>query len=68
MVIDVLYLECMPMKNDSTSEQEKLPFSRLCESPQRKAVKEMLEFVEENHVRLEGVTVKQLIHEDHRQP
>jgi putative addiction module CopG family antidote len=33
---------------------------------QREAVREMLEFVEKNRVRLEGVTVKQLIHEGHR--
>jgi Arc/MetJ-type ribon-helix-helix transcriptional regulator len=33
---------------------------------QREAVREMLEFVERNHVRLEGVTVKELIHEGHR--
>lgn len=30
------------------------------------AVREMLEFVEKNRVRLEGVSVKQLIHEGHR--
>ena len=34
---------------------------------QREAVHEMLEFVEQNRVRLEGITVKQLIHEGHRQ-
>ncbi len=33
---------------------------------QREAVREMLAFVEKNHVRLEGVTVKELIHEGHR--
>ena len=33
---------------------------------QRKAVREMLTFVEGNRVRLEGVTVKELIHEGHR--
>lgn len=33
---------------------------------QREAVREMLEFVEKNHVRLEGITVKELIHEGHR--
>jgi len=33
---------------------------------QREAVREMLAFVEENHVRLEGVSVKDLIHEGHR--
>jgi putative addiction module CopG family antidote len=33
---------------------------------QREAVREMLAFVEKNHVRLEGVSVKELIHEGHR--
>lgn len=33
---------------------------------QRQAVREMLAFVEANRVRLEGVTVKELIHEGHR--
>jgi putative addiction module CopG family antidote len=33
---------------------------------QREAVREMLAFVEKNRVRLEGVSVKQLIHEGHR--
>lgn len=33
---------------------------------QREAVREMLAFVERNRVRLEGVTVKELIHEGHR--
>ena len=33
---------------------------------QREAVREMLAFVENNHVRLEGVSVKELIHEGHR--
>ena len=33
---------------------------------QRDAVREMLAFVEKNRVRLEGVTVKELIHEGHR--
>ena len=33
---------------------------------QREAVQEMLAFVEKNRVRLEGVSVKQLIHEGHR--
>jgi len=32
---------------------------------QREAVNEMLRFVEANRVRLEGVTVKELIHEGH---
>jgi putative addiction module CopG family antidote len=33
---------------------------------QREAVREMLTFVEKNRVRLEGVSVKELIHEGHR--
>jgi hypothetical protein len=33
---------------------------------QREAVREMLAFAEKNRVRLEGVTVKELIHEGHR--
>jgi putative addiction module CopG family antidote len=32
---------------------------------QREAVREMLAFVEKNRVRLEGVSVKELIHERH---
>jgi hypothetical protein len=33
---------------------------------QREAVREMLAFVEKNRVRMEGVSVKELIHEGHR--
>jgi putative addiction module CopG family antidote len=33
---------------------------------QREAVREMLAFVEKNRVRLDGVSVKELIHEGHR--
>ncbi len=33
---------------------------------QRDAVREMLAFVEKNRVRLEGISVKELIHEGHR--
>jgi len=32
----------------------------------REAVREMIAFVEKNRVRLEGVSVKELIHEGHR--
>jgi len=32
----------------------------------REAVREMLAFIERYHVRLEGVSVKELIHEGHR--
>jgi hypothetical protein len=33
---------------------------------QREAVREMLDFVEKNRVRLTGVSVKELIHEGHQ--
>jgi Arc/MetJ-type ribon-helix-helix transcriptional regulator len=33
---------------------------------QRDAVRKMIEFVENNRVRLEGISVKELIHEGHR--
>ena len=33
---------------------------------QKNAVAEMIAFVEENHVRLSGISVKDLIHEGHR--
>jgi Arc/MetJ-type ribon-helix-helix transcriptional regulator len=33
---------------------------------QREAVREMLAFVEKNRVRLDGISVKELIREDHR--
>ncbi len=33
---------------------------------QREGVREMLAFVEKNRVRLEGISVKELIHEGHR--
>lgn len=33
---------------------------------QREAVREMLAFVEKNRVRLDGVSVKEMIHEGHR--
>jgi putative addiction module CopG family antidote len=33
---------------------------------QREAVREMLDFVEKNCVRLKGISVKDLIHEGHR--
>ena len=33
---------------------------------QREAVREMLAFVETNRTRLEGISVKELIHEGHR--
>jgi putative addiction module CopG family antidote len=33
---------------------------------QREAVREMISFVEKNRTRLDGVSVKELIHQDHR--
>lgn len=33
---------------------------------QREAVESMIEFIKKNRVRLDGVTVKELIHEGHR--
>jgi Arc/MetJ-type ribon-helix-helix transcriptional regulator len=33
---------------------------------QQAAVREMISFVEKNHVRLQGLSVKDLIHEGHR--
>jgi len=33
---------------------------------QRKAVREMVEFAKKNHVLLDGISVKELIHEGHR--
>jgi putative addiction module CopG family antidote len=35
-------------------------------SAQREAVREMLAFVEKNRLRLEGISVKELIHDGHR--
>ena len=37
-----------------------------CNGAQQEAVREMLAFIERNHVGLEGVSVKELIHEGHR--
>ena len=42
------------------------PTSAAPRGAQREAVREMLAFVKENHVRLEGVSVKEIIHEGHR--
>ncbi len=46
--------------------REKEQLAKPGDGAQREAVREMLEFVEKNRVRLEGVTVKELIHEGHR--
>jgi putative addiction module CopG family antidote len=48
-------------------EKERLVASAtLSSDAQRAAVREMLAFAEKNHVRLDGVSVKELIHEGHR--
>jgi putative addiction module CopG family antidote len=46
--------------------QEKEQVVNPSNGAQREAVREMLAFVEKNRVRLEGVSVKALIHEGHR--
>jgi putative addiction module CopG family antidote len=48
-------------------EKELASASNAHNGSQRDAVKQMLEFVEKNHVRLEGTSVKQLIREGRRQ-
>ncbi len=47
-------------------EREQSSVANQSSGDQREAVSEMLAFVEKNHVRLEGVSVKELIHEGHR--
>lgn len=47
-------------------EKERFPRETLAASDRIEAVQEMLKFLERNHVRLEGVSVKTLIHEGHR--
>ena len=47
-------------------EKEQLSGTSIPNGTQREAVREMLAFVEKNGVRLEGVSVKDLIHEGHR--
>jgi putative addiction module CopG family antidote len=47
-------------------EKEQSSSVRAPNGAEREAVREMLEFVEKNRVRLEGVSVKELIHEGHR--
>ena len=47
-------------------ERERSSASSSPNGDQREAVREMLTFVETNRVRLDGVSVKQLIHEGHR--
>jgi putative addiction module CopG family antidote len=47
------------------SEKDRSRSTDIAHVAQREAVREMLTFVERNRVRLEGVTVKELIHEGH---
>ncbi len=47
-------------------EKEQSSATSTANGAQREAVREMLAFVEKNRVRLEGVSVKELIHEGHR--
>jgi putative addiction module CopG family antidote len=47
-------------------EKEQSSAAGVPDGAEREAVREMLAFVEKNHVRLEGVSVKDLIHEGHR--
>jgi putative addiction module CopG family antidote len=47
-------------------EREQSSVANQSNGDQREAVSEMLAFVQKNHVRLEGVSVKELIHEGHR--
>ena len=47
-------------------EREQSLRPRASNGEQREAVLEMLAFAEKNRVRLEGVSVKELIHEGHR--
>ena len=47
-------------------EKERSSGGPTSDGAQREAVREMLEFVEKNRVRLEGISVKELIHEGHR--
>ena len=47
-------------------EKDRSPAAAPSNGAQHEAVREMLAFVEKNRVRLEGVSVKELIHEGHR--
>ncbi len=50
----------------SLREKEQSSDASQSHGAQREAVRQMLAFIEKNHVRLEGVSVKELIHEGHR--
>ncbi len=47
-------------------ERERASSANMANDEQCKAVREMLAFVEKNRTRLDGISVKQLIHEGHR--
>ncbi len=47
-------------------EKEQSSGSGASNGAQREAVREILAFVERNRVRLEGVSIRELIHEGHR--
>lgn len=47
-------------------EQDQSPAATGANGDSAEAVRQMLSFIEKNSVRLEGVTVKELIHEGHR--
>ncbi len=51
---------------EALREKEQLSAGRVADGAQREAVREMFAFVEKNRTRLEGVSVKELIHEGHR--
>lgn len=52
-------LRALPARLTEAEEAER-------KAQQREAVARMLEFVKKNRVKLEGITVKELIHEGHR--
>lgn len=52
-------LRTLNQKEDSAGDAER-------KAKQREAVEEVLRFIEKNRVRLDGISVKDLIHEGHR--
>jgi Arc/MetJ-type ribon-helix-helix transcriptional regulator len=51
---------------EALREKERLSAAGGAKNGQHEAVREMLEFVEKNRARLDGISVKELIHEGHR--
>lgn len=51
---------------EALREKEQSSPGRSADGERREAVREMLAFVERNRTRLEGISVKELIHEGHR--